>query len=324
MNVFQIKKAFAAATPARWILLSVLIPAILCFPLNFPPIVSAAPLTIDADSQFRYAQRLFAEGHFVQAAAEWNRFVYFFPDDDRVENALFQTGLSFFKLNHFQEAQKVFSHLAEGQSGGEFVSRGAFMIAECRFRLNDVEGAVAGLRQLIRSTKEPAVRDEAWHRLAWFMIETAEWQKAKIAFHSLSPEGSEKFQSEKILSALDTTDTIERKSPQLAGFLSILPGAGHLYCHRPRDASIAFFLNVALAASAWQAFDKDMPWLGGLISFAEIGVYSGTIYSAVGSAHKHNRQKNIDFIEHLKRQASPAILLGPVPGGFHLSLNMDF
>lgn len=67
-----------------------------------------------------------------------------------------------------------------------------------------------------------------------------------------------------------------------------------------------------------------MPWLGGLISFAEIGVYSGTIYSAVGSAHKYNRQKKIDFIEHLKRQASPAILLGPAPGGFHLSLNIDF
>lgn len=240
MNVFQMKKGATDIALRRLILFSVLIPAILCSLLNFPHMASAAPLTIDADSQFRYARQLFAEGHFEQAAAEWNRFIYFFPDDDRAESAQFQIGLSYFRLNRFQEAQKGFSRLVEEQSDGEFVYRAALMIAECRFRLNDIEGAIVSLRQLIHSATEPAVRDRAWHRLAWLMIEMAEWQKAKIAFHALSREGVEKFQSEKILSALETTDAIERKSPNLAGFVSILPGAGHLYCDRPRDATIAF------------------------------------------------------------------------------------
>jgi TolA-binding protein len=308
----------------RKILFSAFISALLCPILSLPPFASAQTLTIDADSQFGFAQRLFAEGNFDQAANEFNRFIYFFPDDDRKEMALFQTGLSLFKANRFQEAQKIFSQRVERGGEGEYVSRASLMIAECRFKLNDVEGAVVRLQQLIQVTKEIDVKDEAWHRLAWFMIETADWQKAKTAFHQLSQEGSEKYRSDKVLPALETSDTIEKKAPSLACLLSIVPGAGHLYCDRPQDATIAFLLNTALAASAWQAFDKNMSWLGGLISFVEIGVYSGTMYSAVSSAHKYNRQKKIDFIEQLKRQATPAISLGSIPGGFHLSFNVDF
>jgi tetratricopeptide (TPR) repeat protein len=293
--------------------------------LLFPPLLASAnTLTIDADSQFGFARQLFTAGHFEQAADEFDRFIYFFPDDGRLAAALFQKGMSFFKLNRFQEAQSIFSQLEKQERQGEYRSRAALMIAACQSQLNDVQGAVASLKRLIENTRESAVKDEAWYRLAWLMIETADWQKAKIAFQQLSRTGNDQYRSDKMLSALDATDTLPQKNPHVSGLFSIIPGAGHLYCGRPRDATIAFFLNAALAASAWQAFDKEMPWLGGLISFVEIGVYSGTVYSAVSSAHKYNRQKKIDFIEQLKRQATPVISLGPIPGGFQLSLNVDF
>jgi tetratricopeptide (TPR) repeat protein len=308
----------------RKILLSALIAAILFPSLFLPLFASAQTLTIDADSQFGFAEHLFSDGQFEQAATEFNRFIYFFPDDYRAERALFQAAMSLFKGNHFQEAQRGFSQLVKRGSQGEYSSRSALMIAECRFKLNDIDGAVVSLQQLIHDTKDTAVRDEAWYRLAWIMIETADWQKAKSAFHQLSPMGSEKYRSDKILSGLDDADTLPRKSPALAGFLSVVPGAGHLYCDRPQDATVAFLLNTALAASAWQAFDRDMAWLGGLISFVEIGVYSGTLYSAVGSAHKYNRQKKIEFIEQLKRETTPVLSLSPIQGGFLLSLNVNF
>ena len=295
------------------------------FFLLFVPLFAAAePLAIDADSQFKFARHLFVEGQFEQAAAEFDRFIYFFPNDDRVAAALFQKGMSFYNHNRFQEARSIFSQMEKQEREGEYRSRAALMMAACQSRLNDVQGAVTTLQRLIENSRETAVKDEAWYQLAWLMIETADWPKARMAFQQLSRTGNEKYRSDKMLSALDATDTIPQKNPHLAGFFSLIPGAGHLYCDRPRDATIAFLLNTALTASAWQAFDKEMPWLGGLISFVEIGVYSGTMYSAVSSAHKYNRQKKIDFIEQLKRQATPFLSLGPVPGGFQLSLNVDF
>lgn len=40
---------------------------------------------------------------------------------------------------------------------------------------------------------------------------------------------------------LEKEKQIARKNPRLAGFLSILPGAGQFYCERYQDALVAFF-----------------------------------------------------------------------------------
>jgi tetratricopeptide (TPR) repeat protein len=314
---FSCRMPLKTTFPVTW--------AIFCCFILFPPLSAVAKtLTIDADTQFEYAHRLFIDGQYEAAATEFNRFIYFFPDDRQLDTAMFEAGLSLVKLARFQEAQTAFIRVLEKAKDAQYIYRAYLMIAECRFKLNDVNGAVISLQQLATVAGDAATKDRARHQLGWLMIETADWEKAKSAFNQLSPEGAVKYNSGKVLAALQAADTIEQKSPDVAGFLSILPGAGHLYCARPQDATIAFLLNVALTASAWQAFDRDMPWLGGLISVVELGVYSGTLYSAVSSAHKYNRECVLNFIEKVKHQATPVLSLNPVPGGFHLSLNVDF
>ena len=43
-----------------------------------------------------------------------------------------------------------------------------------------------------------------------------------------------------------------------------------------------------------------MDVLGGILTFIELGFYSGNIYSAVNAAHKYNRKLQNDFRENLK------------------------
>ena len=45
------------------------------------PVAHPAPLTIDADSQYDYAQSRLAEDAFAEAIIEFNRFIHFFPCD---------------------------------------------------------------------------------------------------------------------------------------------------------------------------------------------------------------------------------------------------
>jgi hypothetical protein len=49
-----------------------------------------------------------------------------------------------------------------------------------------------------------------------------------------------------------------------------------------------------------QAFHSDQDVLGGILTFMELGFYTGNIYSAVNAAHKHNRKVQNDFRESLK------------------------
>ena len=112
----------------------------------------------------------------------------------------------------------------------------------------------------------------------------------------------------------DVADVGERDQPFLAApdYMAakipnaskvVIPGAGHHYCERYRDALIAFLLNGAMIYAAYEAFDHDNEGLGGLITFFEIGLYSGNIYSAVNSAHKYNRKQKRDFFQYLKEHS---------------------
>jgi len=109
---------------------------------------------------------------------------------------------------------------------------------------------------------------------------------------------------------LDKKLPIKRKNPTTAGLLSIIPGAGHLYCERKRDAFISFFLNGAMIYAAYEAFDHDLDVLGGIITFFELGFYSGNIYSAVSSTHKYNRDEKNKFLDYLKKNAKISISSG--------------
>ena len=156
-----------------------------------------------------------------------------------------------------------------------------------------------------------AIRDEAYYRLGWIAIESADWQTAREEFSHLSPGFQQRHHLNQLSDQLDTADqTIARKNPTLAGFLSVVPGLGQAYCGRYQDALIAFLLNSGLILAAYESFDHELYALGGVITFVEFGFYAGNIYGAVSDAHKFNQVGTQRFIERLKENSS--IGLAPV------------
>jgi hypothetical protein len=112
------------------------------------------------------------------------------------------------------------------------------------------------------------------------------------------------------------------KEPATAGALAILPGLGHLYCERPKDALVAFLLNGLTVWAAIEAFDEDLQVLGSLLLLLEVGWYAGNIYSAVNCAHKYNRKVRNDFRRSLPDRLN--LSLYTTRGGLGLALRMNF
>lgn len=299
---------------------------LVCLLLGLLParIALAKTLVIDADGQYAYARHLFQEGQFKEAAHEFDRFAFFFPNDRRVSEARFQVGRCFFNLERFQAAEAAFVKLLASLPPGPLATRAGFMIVDCRVRQNNPGGAIRMLRHLIQHATEQRERDEAWRRLGWVLVNATRWHEAHRAFETISPEGKRRFSLAPVLSELERAGEIHQKRPVLAGLLSVLPGAGDLYCGRPHDAAIAFVLNTLLIGSTWEAFDRNLAWLGSLLAITETGIYSGTIYSAVSSTYKYNRDQKRAFIRRLHRLAPTALSLGPIPGGFEISCNLAF
>jgi TolA-binding protein len=267
------------------------------------PDASDSSLILSPDKQFNYAQDLFSAKDYSTAVNEYKRFIYFFPKDKRVELAMFQVGMSYFLGKHFNEAVNSFKKLTDQYVETEYSIKSYFMMSEAYVNLKVFNLALINLNNLIMITQDEDIRDEAYYRIGWIYIETASWDNARHYFEKISPKNRQKFRLDRLAEELDKETFIPQKDSKLAGFLSIIPGGGYLYCERYQDALIAFLLNGGLIYAAYESFDKGHGALGGLITFVGFGFYAGNIYGAVTSAHKFNRKETNRFIYQLKKNA---------------------
>jgi tetratricopeptide (TPR) repeat protein len=292
--------------------------------MGSPMVADADQRTIDADSQYAFAQSRLDAGAFDEAIAEFNRFVYFFPADHRVPSALFQTGMAHFGAGRYQAAAAVFDRQTGGDADSPLGSDAFFMLSRAHARQGMIEQAMVDLYNLMVVSTKKAVLDRARYELGWLHVEQGRWNDAGQAFDRITPDNRDRFRVDDLKAALVRSDTIAVKNPTTAGMLSIVPGGGQLYCKRYQDAMTAFLINAGLIWAAWEAFDNEQYALGGVISFVEFGFYAGNIYGAVSGAHKYNRDRISEFRESLYRHRQISFSLAPAPDGATLCLTVDF
>jgi hypothetical protein len=93
---------------------------------------------------------------------------------------------------------------------------------------------------------------------------------------------------------------IPRRDPWVAaGLAAVLPGSGHLYAGRMKDALTSFLLNGAFIAGATVAIRKGYPITGGILSFFELGWYLGGITTAAEGAQRFNRDQETRWLDRL-------------------------
>ena len=258
----------------------------------------------EAERQFSFAETLFAEGDYYRAVSEYKRFVFFFPENKLVQKCAYRIGESYYKAKRWQEALQTFTSFIMKYPDSLMMPGAMYHKGMAEKQLKLYTDALKTFEELSKS-KSNEFAHKAVYQSATVLMEMEEWQQAIKTF-SIVPKNSPLSRSASIIaSELQRMDDLPKKSPATAGTLAaILPGAGHLYTERPRDALVAFLLNGAFIWGAVELFRHDNYVAAGIVTFFEIGWYTGNIYSAVSSAHKYNKKTREDFIEHLKEISS--------------------
>lgn len=283
---------------------------------------------LDSEKQFSYAQHLYLKGDYSRAIDEFNRFVYFFPEDRQRLLAHYRIGMAYYHMKSFAQAAETFHRIIEDDAvlAGDLsdtVVDAWFMVSECYARLNRCNVAVIQMENLMALTTDPSITDLAHIRIAWIYIQSASWHNARLQLKSVRAATIDRYGLGELVRRLEAAEenpdtVIPRKKPYVAGLLSLIPGAGYVYCERYRDALISFIVNGGLILAACQAFDGDNPALGVMLSAVETGFYTGNIYGSVTAAHKYNRARQSDFIKSLKqRYAAGGLEIGLVPDFIH-------
>lgn len=241
-------------------------------------------------------------GKYGPAVGEFERFIHFFPASPMVPEARYLMGVCFLRDQQFDEARGIFSQIIRRLPGGPFTGKSLFMIGESYYQQGIFNEAGYYFQKVIETYEALALKDDSLYRLGWIRMQDDAWQDASEIFGKVG-EHSRFYDSSHRLAALSLEgEKLPYKSPGWAGSLAIVPGLGHAYVGRYKDAAVSFIINGLFIWAAAESFRQDHDVLGGILTFLELGWYAGNIYSAANVAHKHNRKVRDDFRRGLKER----------------------
>jgi len=255
----------------------------------------------DCERQLAFAESLFDESDFYRAIGEYKRLIFLCPDAKALcEEAYFKIGLSYFSAKQWQGAREAFDAFLENFPDSRMAGKALYFKGLSEKNLSLHGEALTTFAHVIEiESGEPRAR--AIYQSALVLVEMEEWKRAGELFSQVPEESDLRGPARVFSTGLENIGNLPYKSPTTAGTLAaVLPGAGHLYTERPKDALVAFLLNGVFIWSAVELFEDDEYVTGGIVTFFELGWYTGNIYSAVSSAHKFNKRTKKDFIQGLK------------------------
>ncbi|MBI4633224.1 MAG: tetratricopeptide repeat protein [Deltaproteobacteria bacterium] len=254
--------------------------------------------------QFAFAERLFEEGDYYRAIGEYKRYIFLYPQEKSTEKAFFRIAESYYRAEKWKEATDAFKKFVAKYPASTLCPDTLYQQGLSEKQLHRFDDAFLTF-EILSKIQAGRYFDKAIYEMALILVEKEDWSGARNLFTLVPGKSALYGPAQRYYIELDEIENLPRKSPAAAGTLAaILPGAGHLYAERPRDALVAFLLNASFIWASIELFNNGNEVAGGIVAFFELGWYTGNIYSAVGSAHKYNERNKKDFLQNLKDMSS--------------------
>ena len=166
----------------------------------------------------------------------------------------------------------------------------------------DIDPRWLEFKNFIEDNPHHTLVEKAKWEMAWAHIYLEDYSSASNQLLLIKEGSLYQKPSQELASALKKLPRLPHKSPLLAGILSaIIPGAGHFYTGKKKQAIFSFITNSLLLFGSYEAFSKDIYTAGGLLSFFSLNYYSGNIFGALNNAHKFNRKVREKYLEGFKK-----------------------
>jgi len=267
------------------------------------PIADAGQVVVSSDEQLAFARSLMKEGKFDLAVIELERLIHFLPEDSKIREARYLIGLSYVMARRYEAAREALLPLTQPPVNDGFDEKALFLMGESYYRQGFYREAGFYFERILNDHPQPEMKGLSNYRLGWMEMHMDKWEEASHYF-SMVEDSSFLHRKAQLLAAESLSGKdLPYKSPTEAGVLgAVVPGLGHAYVGRYRDAGVAFLLNALFIWASVEAFQSDLNVLGGILVFLELGWYSGSVYSAVNATHKYNRQLRDDFLGPLHEE----------------------
>jgi len=272
-----------------------------------PAPLPEAPLPVDgpvaqvpaAEHAFAFAEALLEEGDHYRAIGEFKRSLFLDPRGIHADPARMAIGLAYLRGGQAEAAAQHYRQAADQVS--DAVRPDALLQAAYSHYVGSQPVlAYEGLNNWLGKWERqapPASASRARYLLAWTELELGRDTEAAAQFAKL-----QFAEQPRLLEAVRGFKALPQKSPLLAGVLSIIPGAGHLYIEQPLIGLTALLWNGLFAYALYEAISQRQVGIAITLGLFETMWYSGAIFGAVNGAMKFNRDARRNAMEDLRER----------------------
>ena len=249
----------------------------------------------EAECDLDYGLYLFRRGNYGASIMELERYIYHNPDEHRTPYARLVLALAYANEERYGSALLLLEEVQRSVEYSPFKERYSRLSCESSFhtlsilfrqrRENDFlveRGRIDALCPDIDSSLQRYTDSMA----VSLSIYNLDWENA---LQELDKSLAIPSDTAGLLRAeLEKTIGHRAKSPVLGGFLSIVPGIGHIYAGRPWDGLKSLLINATFVTLSVVCFTNDIDAAGWVFAGVEGVLYVANIYGGVNAVLQEN------------------------------------
>ena len=267
---------------------------------------------LTADRSF--ADSLFQEGDYLNAAHEYKRFLFLHPDIPRIDFIAFRVAASYQNAGKLENAIRAYQFLIDTYPKSILLERAKNNIAQCHVLSGNSAQGLSSLKRFLSEHKGSSLAPRVQFTIGMLHVDKGEWEQASRAWndvYSTYPESSFAKVSDRLARTIKNADTLPHRSPTVAGVLSaLIPGSGQVYSGRTVDGLYTFVGMVVLGGASLYYADQERYEVAVPVGILGAFFYGNGIYRSIQSARIFNLQRETQFRNRLQQDIRSSGLFG--------------
>ena len=281
--------------------------------LLFFSTVSPSPAVVES----AFADALFREGDYLNAAHEYKRLLFLHPDTSQSDFIAFRVAASYQNAGKLENAIRAYQFLIDTYPESSLVARCKNNIAQCHILSGDSKQGLSSLQRFLIEHKRSDLAPRVHFTIGMLHIDKGEWAAANSVWNSVSVTYSESpfaEVSDRLARMVKNAETLPHRSPTVAGALSILvPGSGQIYTGRTVDGLYAFVSVAILGGASFYYADQERYEVAVPVGILGAFFYGNSIYQSIQTAQSFNLQQERLFRNKLQQEIRDSGLFGAIP-----------
>ncbi|MDE0040603.1 MAG: tetratricopeptide repeat protein [Candidatus Poribacteria bacterium] len=261
-----------------------------------------------------FADSLFQEEDYLNAAHEYRRYLLLFPEEENGDFVQFRLAASYQNAGKLASAIQTYQLLIDTYPNSPLMQRAQSNIAQCQLLEGNKDVAIRSLQQFLSEYPESDLAPRVYFMIATVQMEGKDWEKATKTWEEIAvkyPDTRFAEASNRLIRMVRSSKLIPKRSPTFSGLLSaVIPGLGQAYSGRFLDGLQSLTVIGTIGAGTAYYINREQYEVAIPVGLLGLFFYAGNVYGGAQAAKTFNNHQEIKFLDGLRGEIYKSGLFG--------------